>query len=43
MRCKNKNINRNKNKTKMLFDLFKWIFKCVCIYIYKVIMYNIKQ
>ena len=32
MRCKNKNINKSGNKTKMLFDLFKWIFKCIYIY-----------
>ena len=43
MRCKNININKSRNKTKMLFELFKWIFKCnIYIYIYKVIVYNIK-
>ena len=35
MRYKNININKSRNKTKMLFELFKWIFKCnIYIYIY---------
>ena len=29
LRSKNKNTNKSRNKTKMLFDLFKWIFKCI--------------